>query len=187
MGAPAPRAARPARRGRPDRLEPRGGGLGDGAGKKGGAQTGPNGADRGKPGTKRHVVSDRAGIPLAVILSPANRNDSLFLAPLLNAIPPIRRPHGGRRRRPGKAHADKGYDVPRCRAELRARRIGDRIARKRVDSSATLGRYRWVIERTLAWLNRYRRLTVRYERRADIHEALVVLACALVCWRYLQT
>lgn len=85
-----------------------------------------------------------------MMLSPANRHDSLFLAPLLDAIPLIRRPHGGRRRRPAKAHTDKGYDVPRCRAELRARRIGDRIARKGIDSSETLGRYRWVIERTLA-------------------------------------
>ena len=120
------------------------------------------------------------------MLSPANRHDSMLLAPLLDAIPPIRRPHGGRRRRPDKAHADKAYDIPRCHAALRRRRIRDRIARQRVDSSATLGRVRWVIERTFAWLNRDRRLTVRYERRADIHEALVVLGCALICWNYLR-
>jgi transposase len=120
------------------------------------------------------------------MLSPANRHDSMLLAPLLDAIPSIRRPHGGRRRRPDKAHADKAYDIPRCHAALRARRIRDRSARKGVDSSAKLGRVRWVIERTFAWLNRDRRLTVRYERRADIHEALVVLGCALICWNYLQ-
>lgn len=119
------------------------------------------------------------------MLSPANRHDSILLAPLLDAIPPIRRPHGGRRHRPDKLHADKAYDIPRCHAELRARRIRDRIARKQIDSSVTLGRYRWVIERSLAWLNRFRRLTIRYERRADIHEAFVTFGCVLICLNYL--
>jgi transposase len=50
-----------------------------------------------------------------------------------------------------------------------------------VDSGERLGRYCWVVERTLAWLARFRRLTVRYERRADIHLAFTTLACALVC------
>ncbi len=44
-------------------------------------------------------------------------------------------------------------------------------------------RYRWVVERTLSWLNRFRRLKVRYERRGDIHEAFLSLACALICWK----
>ena len=50
-----------------------------------------------------------------------------------------------------------------------------------MDSSERLGRHRWVVERTHAWLNRLRRLTVRYERRKDIHLAFTVLGCALVC------
>jgi transposase len=49
-----------------------------------------------------------------------------------------------------------------------------------------LGRHRWVVERTLAWLNRYRRLTVRYERREDIHRAFLSLGCALIRWNRLQ-
>jgi transposase len=48
-----------------------------------------------------------------------------------------------------------------------------------------LGRYRWVVERTLAWLHQFRRLRIRYERRSDIHEAFMSLACALICWRFL--
>jgi transposase len=59
--------------------------------------------------------------------------------------------------------------------------IKPRIARRRFDSSARLGRHRWVVEQTLAWLNRFRRLAIRYERRADIHEAFVLLGCALIC------
>jgi transposase len=120
-----------------------------------------------------------------VILGPANRHDSVAFEALLDAIPPIRTAQRHRRHRPTKLHADKAYDIPRCWAACRARRILGRIARKRVDSSQTLGRHRWVIERTFAWLNRFRRLTIRYERRAELHEAFVVLGCALVCWHYL--
>lgn len=61
----------------------------------------------------------------------------------------------------------------------------DQDARKGVESSERLGRHRWVVERTLARLNRYRRLTVRYERRADIHRAFLTLGCCLICWNHL--
>ena len=67
------------------------------------------------------------------------------------------------------------------RGILRRRGIKSRIARRGKVTSERLGRHRWVVERTLAWLARYRRLSVRYERRADIHEALLYLGCALVC------
>jgi transposase len=130
-------------------------------------------------------VVDRTGIPLAVTLSAANVHDCRMLAATLDAIPSIRRPSGQRRKRPAKLHADKGYDYPFCRALLRTRHITPRIARKGIERSDRLGRHRWVVERTLAWRNRYRRLTVRYERRADIHQAFLLLGCALICWKYL--
>ena len=63
--------------------------------------------------------------------------------------------------------------------------MASRIARKGIDISERLGRYRWVVERTLAWLSRFRRLVIRYDRRADIHEAWLRLACSLICWRRL--
>ncbi len=151
------------------------------AGQKGGEETGPNPTDRGKPGTKRHIVVDRAGTPLGVTLSGANRHDSRMLAPTLDAVPGVRHGRGRPRRRPTKLHADKAYDNRRCRAECRARSVKPRIARRGVERSDSLGRHRWVVERTLAWLNRFRRLTVRYERRADIHLAFVTLGCALIC------
>jgi transposase len=131
-------------------------------------------------------VGDRDGIPLAALLTGANRHDSVVFADLLDAIPPIRQANGRRRKRPAKLHADKGYDIPRCRQALRRRHIRIRIARKGIESSQRLGRHRWVIERTLAWLNRFRRLTVRYERRADIHQAFLTLGCALICFNTLQ-
>jgi len=131
------------------------------AGEKGGAEIGPNPTDRGKAGTKRHLVVDRRGTPLGVRLSPANRHDSLMLAPTLDAVPGVRHGRGRPRKRPDKLHADKAYDHHRCRSECRKRAIRPRIARRRVDSSERLGKHRWVVERTLARLNRFRRLTIR--------------------------
>jgi hypothetical protein len=60
------------------------------------------------------------------------------------------------------------------------------FARKGIDTSQRLGQHRWVVERTLAWLNCFRRLTVRYERRADIHQAFLTLGCCLICFNTLQ-
>jgi IS5 family transposase len=131
-------------------------------------------------------VVDRRGIPLSVIHSAANVHDSRLLEEAVDAIEPIKGPRGRPRKRPEKLHADKAYDFPRCREALRKRGITPRIARRGIESSEKLGRYRWVVERTLSWLNRFRRLKVRYERRDDIHQAFLDLACALICWRYVQ-
>ncbi|MDQ1902706.1 IS5 family transposase [Paracoccus sp. WLY502] len=157
------------------------------AAKKGGEVTGPNPTNRGRPGTKRHIVTDRRGIPLTVRLSGANVHDSRMLDPLLDAIPPIHGKRGRPRHRPGKLHADKGYDYPRCRKACTKRGITHRIARKGIESSSHLGKHRWVVERTFAWLSKFRRLAVRYERRADIHLAFTILACAIICFRALTT
>jgi transposase len=134
-------------------------------------------------------VVDGAGVPLAVKHTAANTHDSKMLEELVDAIWPIRGRRGrpGRpRNRPKKLHADKGYDSKRCREALRKRGIKARIGRRGIDSSERLGRHRWVVERTLAWLNRYRRLKVRYERRADVHQAFLELGCALICWSRAQ-
>lgn len=170
-------------------LEPGRGGQRLGAGKKGGACTGPNPTDRGKPGTKRHIVIDAHGTPLGLTLSPANRNDSKMLAATLDAIPPVRRrrkPGGRPRRRPDKLHADKSYDHRFCREDCRKRNIMPRIARRCIEDSSKLGRHRWKVERTLAWMNRYRRLTVRYERREDVHLAFTTLAADLICLKQIR-
>jgi len=72
-------------------------------------------------------------------------------------------------------------DHRRCRQECRGRGITSRIAWRGIESSQRPAKHRWVIERTFAWLSRFRRLTIRYERRANIHLAFTTLACALVC------
>jgi IS5 family transposase len=131
-------------------------------------------------------VVDRRGVPLAVIHPAANVHDSKALEEAVDAITPVRRPRGRPRKRPEKLHADKAYGFPRCRKALRKRSIKSRIARRGADPSERLGRHRWVVERTLSWLNRHRRLKVRYERRADVHQAFLELGCALICWNHVQ-
>ena len=130
------------------------------------------------------MLVDPRGIPLAAGLSAANTHDSMLLEPMVDAVPPVRGPRGrpGRpRKRPAKLHCDKGYDSPRCRLALRRRGITPRIARRGIEPSQRLGRHRCVVERSLAWLVGYRRLQVRYERRADILLGFLQLACALIC------
>ena len=106
--------------------------------------------------------------------------------PLLNAVPPIRRRVGRPRRKPRVLVADRGYDFDKCRRLLRARGIRPMIARRGVVHGSGLGRWRWMVERTLAWLHQYGRLRIRWERRADIHEGFRKLAVWLICWRRLH-
>jgi transposase len=141
--------------------------------------------DRGKPGSKIHALSDRAGLPLAVGVSAANTNDHYAVKPLIRAIPAVRSRRGPRRGRPTKLHADKAYDVTELRAWLRQRGITPRIARKGIESSEKLGKHRWVIERSIAWLFGYRRLTIRYERHAHLFSAFLTLAATLTCYKKL--
>jgi transposase len=84
-----------------------------------------------------------------------------------------------------KLHADKAYDSSDLRCAVRARGITPRVARRGIDSSERLGRHRWVVERTFSWLLGFRRLGVRYERRADLLQGLLHLACVLTCLRFL--
>jgi transposase len=129
---------------------------------------------------------DRRGIPLSMLTSAANVHDSMVFVELLDSVEPIKRPRGRPRKRPERLHADKAYDDKKCAKALRERGIRRRIARKGVESSKKLGRHRWVVERTLSWLSKYRRLTIRYERRDDVHEAFLHLSCSLICLNYLS-
>jgi transposase len=118
---------------------------------------------------------------LAAAISAANTPDAALLLPLVDAIPPVSGKRGRPRRRPAKLHADKAYDHKALRAAVQARGIGVRIARKAVESSQRLGRHRWVVERTMSWLMRYRRLVRRYDLYAEHFTAFTTIACALIC------
>jgi IS5 family transposase len=123
---------------------------------------------------------------LSLIMSAANTGDATMLEAVLDDIPAIQMPTGRKRRRPTKVHADKAYDHHRCRAYLRRRGIRPRIARRRIESSERLGRHRWRIERTGAWLGGWRRLRIRYERSSERFYALAMLACSVICFNALQ-
>jgi transposase len=143
MATPAAGAARSARTSGPHRLVQGVGGLGYHAGQKGGEKTGPNPVDRGRPGSKRHLLVDENGTPLVAVLTGAQVHDSKIFEELVDGVEPVKGPRG----RPRKLHADKGYDFQRCRRFLRRRGIKARIARRAVESSQRLGRHRWVVER----------------------------------------
>ena len=105
---------------------------------------------------------------------------------LVDALPDVRGKRGRPRRWPGKLHADKGYDFARCRAHLRRRGIADRIARRGIERNDRLGRHRWVVERTHAWLAAFGKLRIRFERCIHTHVALLSLACCVICVRSLM-
>lgn len=153
--------------------------------KKRGELTGPNPADRGKYGSKIHLVTERSGLPLSVWISGANVHDSQALNPLVKGIPPVHSRRGPRRRRPGKLHADKGYDYAHLRRWSSKRGIEHRIARREVETSQRLGRHRWTIERPMSWLAGCRRLHRRYERKAEHFVAFTSIARTLICYRRL--
>nr|WP_236573680.1 IS5 family transposase [Streptomyces sp. GS7] len=153
---------------------------------KGGPKTGRSPVDRGRPGSKHHVICDAAGIPLAVTLTGGNRSDVTQLMPLLEAIPSIRGKRGRPRKRPKEVYADRGYDHDCYRRQVWAKGIKPVIARRGTDHGSGLGTKRWVVEQTIALLHWFGRLRIRWETRDDIHEAFLKLACSLICWRRLQ-
>ena len=119
------------------------------SGKKGGPLIGPNPTDRGRAGTKHHLVTDKQGLPLAEFVTEANTHDSREALALVDDIAPVQGARGRPRQRPKKLHADKGYDYRRVREGLWKRHIQPRIARRGVDSSKRLGRYRCIQRRAI--------------------------------------
>lgn len=149
----------------------------------GGEATGPNPTDRGKSGTKRSLLTDGQGVPLGVVVAGANRHDMKLVAATLEAIV-VKRLEAG----PQHLCLDKGYDYPQVRelveqwgytAHLRSR--GEESGEK-----ALIPGYRarrWVVERTHSWLNRFRRLLLRWEKNVGNYLGLLHLACAWITFR----
>ena len=146
---------------------------------------GANPVDRAKPGSKLHLAVDGGGLPLSLLVTGANTNDSLVFEALLDDLPAVRTPAGRRRCRPEKVHADKAYDHRHCRGYLTQRGIKIRIARCGIESSQRLGRHRWKAERSIAWLAGCRRLRVRYDRSSERFFAFAMLACGRLCYNRL--
>jgi transposase len=171
---------------RPDRLVSGNRGQRGLEGGDGRQKTGPNPTDRGKCGSKHHIITDANGIPLAVVLTGANAHDITQLLPLVDGIQPVKGKQGRPRQRPERVQGDRGYDSEPHRKQLRKRNIEPVLAKRNTEHGSGLGVFRWVVERTLAWFHQFRRLRTRYDRRADIHEAFMSLGCAMICFNYLN-
>ncbi|MFD7731060.1 IS5 family transposase [Kitasatospora phosalacinea] len=149
--------------------------------KKGGAGVGPSPVDRGKSGSKHHLICDGNGTPLKVIATGGNVPDITQVLVLADGVPALAGRPGRPRERPTSLLGDKGYDSRRVRRELTGRRILPVISRRASPMSAPLGKIRYVVEQTFALLHRFKRLTTHWERRLELHDALASLACALIC------
>src|SRR5207244_673022 len=144
--AAARAAAGGAARRRRDRLVACGRGFQPPPSEKGGSKTGPSPVDRGRRGSKHHLLVDAGGVPLAWTLTAANRNDVTQLLELLERVPPVRGRPGRPRRRPERLLADRGYDHDKYRRLVSKLGVTPVIARRQSGHGSGLGRDRWVVE-----------------------------------------
>src|SRR5260370_1853091 len=151
----------------------------------GGDNTGKNPTDRGKLGTKHHIITDAHAIPLATAATGSNVPDVSEAVPLVDKIPPVAGKVGRPRQRPDELYGDRGYDSQKLREKLRERGIHPRIAARFTEHGSGLGIYRWVVERTGSWLHSFRRLRLRTDRAGPIHDAFLSLGSALICMWFL--
>jgi transposase len=138
----------------------------------------------GKKGTKRSLLVDGRGAPLSLIVAGANRHDVKLLAQTLDAIvAPRPKPT---KRHPQNLCVDKGYAGKTADREMRQRGYIPHVPERGAPKARfrTRGRARrWVVERTHSWMNNFRKLRVRYEKKAGNFEALLHLSTAIICWR----
>jgi len=136
-------------------------------------------------GSKLHVLTDDQGIPVAVELSAANTPDINRLVPLVVNVPPVGGKPGPARRRFDYLLGDRGYDSEPHRQLLRWLGSIPIFGRRRTEHGSGLGVWRWVIERTNAWLHSFGRLRRRLDKLPALQMAFAHLACAIICWRFL--
>jgi len=132
------------------------------------------------------VLTEGAGLPVGLAVDGANRNDFKLVEETLRSIPiPKPRPTG---KDPQNVCMDKGYDYNEVRdllkefhftAHIRARGEEAKLIKK----SARFKARRWVVERTHSWMNRFRRILVRWEKKAENYIAMLHLVCGIITWR----
>jgi transposase len=145
----------------------------------GGEIAGRSPVDRGKLGMKRSVLTEGKGVPLDRVLAPANRHDSVLLAPTLDKLDEI-----GPLPDDITLHLDAGYDSQKTRDELDRREIRGEIARKGIKAPIQAGQ-RWPVERTNSWHNNFNRLQRCYERDEQVIDTFFDLADAIITLRRL--
>lgn len=151
-----------------------------------GKKTGPNPTDRAKDGTKRSVLTEAHGIPVSVAIDGANRHDMKMVRETFENIQ-VDRPEPTSDEPQGICQ-DKGYDYDEVReldqefgftAHIQSREKEAKAIKKKAGFKAR----RWVVERTHSWMNRFRRILVRWEKRADTYIAMLHFTCGLITWR----
>ena len=151
-----------------------------------GEKTGANPTDRGKRGVKRSLLTEAQGVPVGVAVDGANRHDMKLVRPTLDSVV-IARPEPTLEQPQGMC-LDKGYDYDEVRrtleefgftAHIRSR--GEET--KAIKREAGFRARRWVVERTHGWLNRFRRILVRWDKSPENYIAFLHFACALITFR----
>ena len=151
-----------------------------------GKKTGPNPTDRAKEGVKRSMLTEANGIPVGLDIAPANQHDCKLAKPTIQSIP-IRRPHPTPRRRQHLCQ-DKGYDYDEVRALDRAfgytvHMLARGEEAQKIKRQAGFKARRWVVERTTSWMNRFRGILIRWEKKAENYLGLLHLVCAIIAFR----
>lgn len=152
----------------------------------GGDQTGPNPTDRAKTGSKHTLLVDGNGVPLALRTTGANASDQKQLEPIIYEFPHVKGKPGRPKEHPQAAFADRGYDSEPNRALLRWLGIEPFIAKRNTEHGSGLGKIRWVVERTNAWLKGLKRMRIRWDRLDVIVDAWNLLAMSVICFRILS-
>jgi transposase len=152
---------------------------------EGGQQTGPNPTDRGKSGSKHHVLTDAQGVPLAATVTAANVNEVTQVEEVLAEMPPVGGKPGPKRHKPKRLVGDLAYDSEPLRELLRSLGITPQLPEKGSGEDAGLGAWRWFVERTISWLHAFGRLRRRLDRLTELQHAFLRLACAIICVRLL--
>lgn len=152
----------------------------------GGKDTGPNPTDRGKSGSKRSILTDGQGIPLAIVVALANRHVMKLFEATLEAQPMGPADLTTDRSRP--LCLDRGYDYQAIRQILDdwgyVGHVPPQEERNLIIRNIPNYRARpWVVERTQAWMNRFRRLLIRWEKKADNYLGFLLLASAVITFR----
>ncbi len=151
---------------------------------EGGEDTGPNPTDRGKSGSKHHVLTDAQGIPLAATVTAANVNEVTQVFDVLTSMPPVGGKPGPKREKPERLQGDTGYDSEPVRQLLRWLGVTPILGERGREHGSGLGVYRWFVERTISWLHSFGRLRRRLDRFTELQEAFLQLACDLICLRF---
>lgn len=154
---------------------------------EGGEDTGPNPTDRGKSGSKHHVLTDAKGIPLNATVTAANVNEVTQVLDVLLNKPAVGGKAGPKRELPERLQGDGGYDSEPLRVLLRWLGITPVLGKRQREHGSGLGKCRWFVERTIAWLHSLGRLRRRLDRDTEVQEAFLRLGCSLICFRFLGT